>query len=537
MAISRTSADVPADLEAALTNRYTLRRVLGRGGMATVYLADDKKHHRAVALKVLLPGLAAFLGVERFLKEIQIAARLTHPHILALHDSGEAAGFLYYVMPYIDGGSLRHQIEAAPRRALTQQQALAIAEPVANALCYAHRMGVLHRDIKPENILFAQGHPIVADFGIAKAVSTAGGANITRTGFPVGTPGYMSPEQAAGVTELDARTDVYSLAVVIYEMLVGEVPGRWPTEDAVRAGRFLEATPAHRTRLTGVGARIEAALVRGLAIRHDQRTATPDVLIEELSRGSSGPRRRFDKDEVQEIVKRATELEATNKTAAGAMTIGGVEALAGEVGVAPELVRAAADSLRVRTPVVQDGSRPPNQPNPWISGPTRLHVERLVDGELPDTEYETVVDEIRHVLQDAGQVSQFGRSFTWSAVRGGSNSGVRRNLEITVSIRGGRTRITVHENLANLIGGVFGGIGGGMGGGGMGPILGILGGALHLGPVTVVFVPFWLGITYATARYVYRRVTRKKTAELDDLANRLAALVEGLVEVPSRLKP
>ena len=528
--------DIPADLEAALADRYTLRRVLGRGGMATVYLADDKKHHRAVAIKVLLPGLAAFLGVERFLKEIQIAARLTHPHILALHDSGEAAGFLYYVMPFIEGGSLRQQLEKASQRTLSQYQALAIAEPVASALSYAHRMGVLHRDIKPENILFQQGLPIVADFGIAKAVSTAGGANITRTGFPVGTPGYMSPEQAAGVTELDVRTDVYSLAVVIYEMLVGEVPGRWPTEDAVRAGRFLEATPSHRTRLASVGARIEAALVRGLAIRHDQRTATPDTLLDELTRGGSAPRRRFDKDEVEEIVKRATEMEATNKTAGGAMTIGGVEALAGEVGVAPDLVRAAADSLR-RPATPNPPGRPANVPNPWISGPTRLVFERVLDGELPDTEYETVVDEIRQILQDAGQVSQFGRSFTWTTLRGSPNSGVRRNLEITVSIRGGRTRITVQENLANLIGGVFGGIGGGMGGGGMGPILGILGGALHLGPVVVVFVPVWLGVTYATARYVYRRTTRKKATELEALVNRLSELVTELVEVPHRLRP
>ncbi|HWC72980.1 MAG TPA: serine/threonine-protein kinase, partial [Gemmatimonadales bacterium] len=186
-----TLADIPAELAAALDHRYALRRVLGRGGMATVYLADDKKHYRAVALKVLLPGLAAFLGAERFLKEIQIAARLTHPHILPLHDSGEAGGFLYYVMPYIEGGSLRQLLEGPPRRALSEAQALAIAEPVADALTYAHRVGVLHRDIKPENVLFLQGHPIVADFGIAKAVSTAGGANLTRTGFPVGTPGYM----------------------------------------------------------------------------------------------------------------------------------------------------------------------------------------------------------------------------------------------------------------------------------------------------------------------------------------------------------
>src|SRR2546422_967658 len=254
----------------------------GGGAMATVYLAADRKHRREVALKVLLPGLAAFLGAERFLREIQTAARLTHPHILALHDSGEAGGVLYYVMPYIEGASLHPRLQD-PRR-LSGEHGLAIAAPVADALSYAHRMGVLHRDIKPENILFSQGHPIVADFGIAKAISTAGGANLTRTGFPLGTPGYMSPEQAAGLTDLDERTDVYSLAVVIYEMLVGEVPGRWPTEDAVRAGRFLEATAPHRTRLSdAAGARVEGALVRGLAIRHDQRTATPAALIDELS--------------------------------------------------------------------------------------------------------------------------------------------------------------------------------------------------------------------------------------------------------------
>src|SRR3989475_1385373 len=163
-------------------------------------------------------------------------------------------------------------------------------------------MGVLHRDIKPENILFSQGHPIVADFGIAKAISTAGGANLTRTGFPLGTPGYMSPEQAAGLTDLDERTDVYSLGVVVYEMLVGETPRRWPTEEAVRTGRFLEATAPHRARLTDAGKRIEGALVRALAIRHEQRTPSPGVLIDELTDAAT-PRRRYSGGEVEEIVK------------------------------------------------------------------------------------------------------------------------------------------------------------------------------------------------------------------------------------------
>src|SRR6266571_4097852 len=495
--------------------------------MATVYLADDEKHHRAVALKVLLPGLAAFLGVERFLKEIQIAAQLTHPHILALHDSGEAAGFLYYVMPYCGGASLRQQLEQ--RRPLSRQEALALADPVAGALSYAHRMGVLHRDIKPENILFSQGHPIVADFGIAKAVSTAGGANLTRTGFPVGTPGYMSPEQAAGLTELDERTDVYSLAVVIYEMLVGDVPGRWPTEDAVRAGRFLEASASHRTRLTTVGAKIEGALVRGLAIRHDQRTATTAVLIDELTRSGSGPRRRYDKDEVQEIVKRATEIEA-NKTASGAMTIGGVQALAGEVGVAPELVRAAAESLQA--PYVMPGSLAPNRTNNWIAGPTEILFERVIEGELPESEYATVVEEIRRVLRNAGQVSHFGRSFSWVAARG---SAIRRDLEVAFSVRRGQTRVTIQENLNQLTGAVFGGIGGGMGGGGMGPIIGVGVGALHLvGAAVITVVPVWLGITYLTARTVYRRSSMKRLREAEELANRLAVLIRELVEIPDR---
>jgi len=339
--------DVPTDLAAALADRYELRRMLGGGGMATVYLAHDRKHHRDVALKVLLPGLAALLGVERFLKEIRIAARLTHPHILALHDSGQAGGFLYYVMPYVEGASLRRRIEADRR--LAAHQALAIAAPVADALSYAHRMGVIHRDIKPENILFSQGHPIVADFGIAKAISTAGGANLTRTGFPIGTPGYMSPEQAAGLADLDERTDVYSLAVLIYEMVVGEVPGRWPRDEAVRAGRFLEAPASHRARLAEAGSRVEAALVRGLAIQHDERTATPAALLDELRGGAPPVRRRYSEGEVTEIVKRASEIEATSSTASGAMTIGGVEALAGEVGLAPEVVREAARRLPMRS--------------------------------------------------------------------------------------------------------------------------------------------------------------------------------------------
>jgi serine/threonine protein kinase len=541
------AATIPPDLASALAERYELRNVLGRGGMATVYLAYDRKHLREVALKVLRPEIAASLGADRFLKEIQIVARLVHPHILTLHDSGESEGFIYYVMPYIEGGSLRQRLEA--RRPLTRagplgewvapevDSALAIAAPVADALSYAHRCGVLHRDIKPENILFAQEHPIVADFGIAKAVSTASGQNLTRTGISLGTPGYMSPEQAAGFTDIDERTDVYSLAVVIYEMLVGEIPGRWLTEDAVRAGRFLDAAPKDRARLAAVGSTIEGALARGLAVRPDQRTPTPAALIDELRGVSQGGRRRYRPDEIDEIVKRASELEASSPTNTGAMTIGGVEAIAREVGISPTLVRSAAASMTPPATSKEVAQAPPAAPTPLhrlMGGPTRLRFDRVVDGELAESDYLVLVDEIRRTMQNVGQVSQLGRSFAWSMSRSGPGG---RELEIAVTVRGGRTHITLQENLANLVGGIWGGVGGGMGGGGMGPIIGILVGAMSVaGEVIAVIVPAWLGLTYATARTSYRLTVRSRQRTLEGLADRLAAMTEELVGERPRIE-
>jgi serine/threonine protein kinase len=521
-------SDVPPGLSEALAQRYAMERVLGKGGMATVYLAHDRKHDRAVAIKVFRPDLAASIGAERFLNEIQIAARLTHPHILPLHDSGEAEGFLYYVMPYIDGPSLRQRLEQEGR--FRPPDALTIAARVADALGYAHRMGFFHRDIKPENILFSQGHPIVADFGIAKAISTAGGANLTRTGFPLGTPGYMSPEQAAGLTDLDGRTDVYGLAVLTYEMLVGEVPGRWPSEEAVRTGRFLEASATHKARLTQVGPQIEAALVRGLAVRHEQRTATPADLIDGL-RGAAPPRRRYSEGEVREIVNRAAELEASNPTASGAMTIGGVEAVAGEVGIPPALVRRAADAVTPHGAPGPNVPLPATTPNRWIGGPTRLLYERVVDGEVPESEFPLIVEEIRRALGVVGQVDQLGRSISWTGKRGG------REMEVAVSVRAGRTRIVVQENLSNLIGGIFGGIGGGMGGGGMGMIMGVLVGALGISEaVAPIIIPFWLATTYAVARTSYRYASRRRGRELEWLADRLASLALELGEEEPALR-
>src|SRR6185436_6867576 len=214
--------DAVERLNTALADRYRIERQLGQGGMATVYLAEDIKHDRKVALKVLKPELAAVLGAERFVVEIKTTAGLQHPHILPLFDSGSADGFLYYVMPYIEGETLREKLNRETQFGV--EEAVRITTQVADALDYAHRHGVIHRDIKPENILLHDGRPVVADFGIALAVSAAAGGRMTETGLSLGTPHYMSPEQATADKEITGRSDMYSLASVLYEMLAGEPP-------------------------------------------------------------------------------------------------------------------------------------------------------------------------------------------------------------------------------------------------------------------------------------------------------------------------
>jgi serine/threonine-protein kinase len=230
--------------------------------MATVYLARDVKHAREVAIMVLTPDLSPTLGAERFLREIQLVARLSHPHILPLFDSGEAGGVLFYVMPRVAGRSLRDRLDDAKQ--LPVDEAVRIASEVAGALDYAHRHGVVHRDIKPENIMLQDGHALVADFGIGKALSTVAGEAVTQVGMSVGTPAYMSPEQAVGEA-VDGRSDLYSLGCVLYEMLIGEPPFTAPTVQAVIAKRFVQ-TPADVMALRdGIGRPVARALQRALA--------------------------------------------------------------------------------------------------------------------------------------------------------------------------------------------------------------------------------------------------------------------------------
>jgi serine/threonine-protein kinase len=281
---------VPERLRAAVADRYRIEGEIGRGGMASVYLAEDLKHSRKVALKVLVPGsLSHAYEPQRFLREIRIAARLSHPQILPVHDSGECDGLLYFVMPYASGETLRERLNREGQ--LPIDGALRITRAVATALGYAHRHNVIHRDIKPENILFQEGEPVVADFGVATAISAAGGDNIyiTDRGFAVGTPAYMSPEQASGERDLDGRSDLYSLACVLFEMLSGRPPFAGSSPRATMARHAIEQPPSVRSLRPNVTLAVDLALQRAMAKEPGDRFSTMAEFCEALTAPATAP--------------------------------------------------------------------------------------------------------------------------------------------------------------------------------------------------------------------------------------------------------
>src|SRR2546430_2359286 len=288
--------DELAELRTALRGRYALEREIGRGGMATVWLARDFKHGRAVAVKVLRPDVASALAAERFLREIGIAARLTHPHIVPVFDSGKADGFLYYVMPYVQGESLRQRLEREAQLPLIE--ALGIAREVADALDYAHRHGVVHRDIKPENILLEEGHAVVADFGVARAIAAAApGEALTEAGLAIGTLHYMSPEQAAGERDVDGRADTYALGCVLYEMIAGVPPFQGDTAEGVLRQQLIE-TPRPLSAFRGevpdaVEAAVSKALAKEPADRWRSGTEFLAAMMEDAPLPGSARRRRW----------------------------------------------------------------------------------------------------------------------------------------------------------------------------------------------------------------------------------------------------
>ncbi len=273
-------ADILEQLKTALAENYAVDRLLGEGGMAIVFLARDVKHDREVAVKVLKPELAASLGADRFLREIQVTARLQHPHILPLYDSGEAAGLLYYVMPYVVGESLSDLL--AREKQLGLEDAARITREVAEALAYAHSYGLVHRDIKPDNVMMSNGHAIVADFGIARALSEAGADKLTQTGMSVGTPAYMSPEQSAGDPGVDGRSDVYSLGCMLYEMLVGQVPFTGPTAMAIMARHTMDHVTPPSIMRQSIPPELEDIVLRAMEKVPADRYRTAHEMVEAL---------------------------------------------------------------------------------------------------------------------------------------------------------------------------------------------------------------------------------------------------------------
>ncbi len=278
-------SDLFERLKSAVAERYLVECELGRGGMATVYLAQDLKHDRRVALKVLDPHLAATVGHVRFLREIEIAAKLLHPNILGLLDSGDAGGLLYYVMPYVEGDALSDRLEREEQ--LPMEDALQITREVADGLGYAHGMGVVHRDIKPENILLSGGHAVVADFGIAKAVCEAGGEKLTETGLAVGTPAYMSPEQSSGAGRIDGRSDVYSLGCVFYHMVVGEPPFTGPSAQAILTRHAIDPVSPLSTVRSTVPLGMDRAVAKALAKVPADRFSTAPQFAEALFKAAA----------------------------------------------------------------------------------------------------------------------------------------------------------------------------------------------------------------------------------------------------------
>ena len=300
--------DLLSRLQADLHDKYAVERELGRGGMATVYLARDLKLDRTVAVKVLHPDLGAAVGADRFRREIQIVTRLTHPHILPIYDSGEAAGSLYYVMPFVEGESLRQKLDREQQ--LSVDEAIRITTEVASALDYAHRHGVIHRDIKPENILLEDGHAITADFGIARAVSEAGGERLTQTGVTLGTPTYMSPEQAMAERVLDGRTDMYSLACVLYEMLAGQPPFVGANAQAVIARHTLDTVPSLTVVRGSIPDEVEDVVMRALSKVPADRYAT----VAEFSAALNGEGPRLER----RTVNRSRVMQASRGRRRGA---------------------------------------------------------------------------------------------------------------------------------------------------------------------------------------------------------------------------
>ena len=541
-------ADASARFAAALAGQYELEREIGRGGMGIVYLARDLKLDRRVAIKTLPPHLAADPKVrERFLREARTAGRLSHPNIVQIHRADELDGHVFFVMGFVDGESLaqriRRQGRAEPRDV---RQAL---RDVASALGFAHEHGVIHRDVKAENILIerATGRALVTDFGIARLAEAA---PLTSTGQVLGTVYYLSPEQVSGES-VDARSDLYSLGVVGYFALSGRFPFDAELASAVLIAHVTKTPPPMHASASDCPRALAELIDRCLAKRPDDRyqsardvVAALDAMAAEVDATAplSGPLpglpALISDTEAQSIFGRAAELQAMTgvvpRPAPAPILRDSALDAARTSGFKPTDVRDAAmeagiDARYVDHVLEERGLAPPRQPaeravvvierskaNFAAGAPTVLEFEAVVDGEMPEDDYDLMADHIRHVTRDSGQLGSVGRSFSYqpSPYRG-------RLLHVSVLSRGGKTTIRVSEHLKRASGGIFGGIVGGVGGGTAGVWMAI-GAATHNLPLAFGLWIAAAGTTYLTARGIFMITSNKRADELRALTETLA---------------
>jgi hypothetical protein len=544
---------IPTDalsLAQALNGQYEILREVGRGGMGIVFLARDLKLERLIAIKTLPPTLAADDVIRaRFLREARTAAALTHPNIVPIHRADDIDGTVFFVMGFVDGPSLAQLIrDGGP---LSPRTAVSILYDVADALGYAHGAGVIHRDVKAENILIDRGssRALVTDFGIARVAEAA---PLTATGTVLGTVHYMSPEQVAG-DAVDPRSDVYSLGVVAFYALAGRFPFDSPTASAVLVAHVTKEAPSLSNVAPSVPRALARLVDRCLAKDRDSRVQSCEEMLVELRRVESAlpdddvaaPRPEavavVSSDEAQALWQRAAQLQdmtgqmpplriadrtpVKRDLATAGYGINQVRDAAREAGIATKFVdRAMAERGLVRVPdergddpasgVVREGILPGF--NWWLGGRSAIAYEAVVHGEMPERDFDLLVDEIRRALNDNGVVSVVGRSLNWTS------ADKQRKVQISVLVRDGRTTIYVGERLKDLIGAIYGGVIGGGGGGTMGPIMGITVGALEMPWLIPPLIFSTVLSAFGIARYSLQRVTKSRSKVLQELTQRLA---------------
>ncbi len=551
-------------LAAALAGQYDIEREIGRGGMGIVYLARDLKLDRPVAIKTLPAHLAGSPDVrERFLREARTAAHLSHPSIVPIHRADEIAGQVFFVMGYVDGESLAQRLLERGRPPFAET--IAQLRDVALALGYAHARGVVHRDVKAENILIERvtGRALVTDFGIARLAESK---QLTATGQVLGTVHYMSPEQVSG-DAIDGRSDVYSLGVVAFLALSGKFPFDSDTPSAILVSHVTRAAPPLGDVAPDVPAAIATIVDRCLAKNPDDRYESSGALAEALERmrgdaaaadreRADGTRTLISETQAQSVWRRAAELQAYTSSQpapplpqlaphlarslseSSAYQLADVKASAVDAGIPEAFVQqalrehglvpapgsAAGTAERANVAPRRTGALPaivvkdgPRQPvNQFLGTATRILVEATIDGEMPERDYDLVLDIIRREIGEVGQIGSVGRTFSWSV------SNQNRKLQISVMPRGGKTTVRIDEQLSNIAGGVFGGIMGGGGGGLGGAVMGVIAGANH---EPLLGLAAWLATiaaSFGAARVTLGRIAASKREKLTEIAHMLA---------------